>query len=156
MTTLTYDITLPLEGFYTEEQVRERLAFCEEREFQSGVKRDWDNDSFSYSARTLYLYDILSYWNDLEQDEEGRREVDEDDYRWMLDSLCDEMGYASIYEEGMDCHGTYAWMVYALQGDTPGVIAGLKDWMEKRRLPAPEWASEPSQEFHPHFRNWLF
>ncbi len=63
--TLTYDIALPLDGFYAEQQVRERLAFCEEREFQSGVQRDWDNESFAYSARALFLYDILSYWDDL-------------------------------------------------------------------------------------------
>jgi hypothetical protein len=156
MTTLTYDITQPLEGFYTEEQVRERLAFCEEREFQPGVQRDQDNDSFAYSARALFLYDLLGSWNDLEQDDEGRREVDEDDYRWMLESLADEQGYPSVYEEGMSCHGTYAWQCYALEGSTPGVMAGLKDWMEKRRLPAPEWASEPRHLFYEHFRNWLF
>ena len=127
---------LDLDGYVSKEELEARLSYCNDE----SVKKDQSEWSAQFAARALYLESVLENWDYLDKDDEEKSEVDEMDYTDMLDSLCEDQGFSSVYEDGPE--SPYSWMVWAKCHEISEFAYEMKEWMDENVLSYPEWCKD--------------
>ena len=130
----------------TLEQLEARIAYCEEQAQKRlvipGLGIDQPDEwSAQYAARALYLREQQENWDDYDKDEQGRVQVDEQDYDGMLECLLEDYVYQDIYENG-DGEGGYAWMLWAKEHDVHHFHYALNVWRLEQGLEPPTWVGD--------------